>query len=353
MKTKIIMPIAIALVASLVILIGCSKPGGPTGATTSNTSQTSNNVYVQSLSTQSVVVQDLSQLSKASVVDSTSSGIFSIGWNEFVGPNIIESGTKGEAFAVVHSDTSQSEIRPSGIDIGTVSVTYGGSSSVVLTKQITPDGGVLYSTFNRGLEDSQSVQINIPFISNGTYQFDVSGSASFSAGSFIINAPASLLSITSNKDEDTISTSNDLTLTWSGGSQSDSVLIRIVPHLHREQIEGRSPHDEPSDTVHHGEGPDNDGPHGRLSKVTCDRDSIENKMPFNLGSEFKKGIILTVANTGTVTISASDLQNLLSGTESTELMVGVTQVIKNNIQHDNKMLKLILRNGTRIILKIK
>jgi hypothetical protein len=70
-----------------------------------------------------------------------------------------------------------------------------------------------------------------------------------------------------------------------------------------------------------------------------------------LGPEFEKGIVITVPNTGTYTCSTADLQTLLSGTESAELMVGVTPMVKNNVTHDGNAVTAVLRNGDRIVLR--
>jgi hypothetical protein len=345
MKTQIIFTAAAVLVCATIAIIGCSKSSGPVA---SNIPTSSEEVLAQSLSTENVVAQDLSQLSSVKVVESVSTGVFSIGWDQFIGPNIENTGLLGTAFVVVSADSTQLPSHPVGLDIGTVTVSYN-STSTDLSKKTTPGGGVLYSTFNQGLRSPESVPVNIPFIANGSYQFIVSGSASFSAGTFTITAPASLLQITNHANGDSISTSNDLTIAWAGGSATDSVLVRVVPHLRPEQINGRcpgmvAPPPGRGDIHPMGEHGCN-GPHPG--------DSLDHGMPFNLGPEFLRAFIKMTTNSGNITVSSSDLQTLLNGTSSAELMVGITQVVKQNILHDARTITLLLKSGDQVVLKVR
>jgi len=341
MKRKIVAALKAMLIISMSVIVGCSKPTGPVA--TNDTLLNSESVLAQSLTTDNVVTQDLTQLNKAGALTSSSYGVFSIGWNQFIGPNIVDAGTIGKAFVVVHADTTAKG--PAGMDLGVVTLNYD-TSNIELTKRKSPRG-VIYSTFDRGLRAPRTLPVNIPFIANGTYQFNVSGSTLFTSGTFTINAPASLLEITSNVDGDSVGASKDLSITWSGGSTTDSVLLRIIPHLRPEQFGGRGPGRHPG-RGHNGGGMMHDGPFGDDGMGL-----VESGSPLDLGPEFHRGIVKVVANTGATTISASDLQLLLNGTESTELMVGVSQLIKTNVQHDNKTLTLLLRNGDRIVLKIQ
>jgi hypothetical protein len=344
MKMKIAAALEALLIISMSVIVGCSKSTGPVA--TNDTSLNSESVLVQSLTVVNVVTQDLAQLDKAGAVTSSSYGVFSIGWNQFIGPNIVDAGTIGKAFVVVHADTTA--VGPAGVDIGAVTLNYD-TSNIALTKRTFPRG-VLYSTFDRGLRAPRTLPVNIPFIANGTYQFSVSGSTLFTPGTFTISAPASLLKITSNADGDSVGASKNLSITWSGGSPTDSVLLRIIPHLRPEQFEGRGPGRHPGPG--HGDGGMmHDGDGGRFGDGGMG--PIEDGSPLDLGPEFHRGIVRVIANTGSTTISASDLQLLLNGTASAELMIGVSQLIKKNVQHDNKSLTLLLRNGDRIVVKIQ
>lgn len=323
MRSTLLQAAAVFAVLGLSALAGCSEGVTPT-------TMVDESVF----SAETVVAQDLIQLSEVGIPGGASDGIFSIGWNQFVGPAILNAGTIGKAFAVVHDGTVQPDTRPGGVDIGEITLSYG-SGSTALTKHVSPSGNVLYSTFARGLHNPGTLPDNIPFISGAVYRFEVSGSAAFRAGSFEITAPASLLDITSQTDGDTFNPASDLTVSWTGGTADTDVLLRVVPHLRPPQLEGRG-RGGPRGPGRHGSGMPPDPP-----------------MPREFGPEFEKGFFLTVPNTGSYTIEAARLQELLGGGEATEVMVGVAQAVRKDVTHDGKSITLLLRNGDRVVLKVQ
>lgn len=327
------------LAASCVItgglaLFGCSDTVGPREQSLENTL----------LSTTAVVTQDLGQLSAAGVTSEVSRGVFSLGWKKFVGPNISNAGPVGEAFAVVRSEPETTFIRPAGIDVGTVTLTFDGGAAE-LTKRVTRDGRVIYATFGRQMRLSESSPVNIPFVANGMYTFSVSGSTGFSAGTFQITAPPALLAITGHVTGDTVSKAADLTLQWTGGSAPDSVLIRIVPHLRPEQLSMREAQVGPGGCdAHGGQG----GPKGHRRGRFVYGGPLE-----QMGPEFARGIFVTMLNTGTYTLTAADLQTLLDGTDAAELMISVAQLVKHDVVHDGSTMTILLRSGDRIVLHVR
>jgi hypothetical protein len=323
----------VALVAmALLGLYGCSEVAGPkaqgSSAGTTNAA--------------SVVGQDLGQLALAQVTGETTTGVFSVGWKKFVGPDIMQEGMVGEAYAVVWPETNSTGIHPAGLDIGTVTLSYVGGS-VELAKRTRRDGSVLYETFSRGMRLDDGPLVNIPFVANGTFKFSVSGSMMFTAGTFNVTAPPSLLTIVGHADHDTVSRNADLTVQWQGGSSTDSVLVRIVPHLRPAQVAERGMNGGFDSLMEH---------HGDRGEPKCRREGhFAMGGPLQgLGPEFARGIVVTVPNNGSYTVSAADLQALLSGTEASEIMVGVTQVVKTSVSHDSGSLSILLRNGDRIVL---
>lgn len=322
--------------ALLVVLLplGCSDTTGPRAPSSSSSVQ----------SAMAIVSLDRAQLSVAGVTTAATKGIFSIGWKKFVGPNVAEAGTIGEAYAVVQSETAATTIRPSGIDIGTVTLSFSGGTAE-LTKRLTPSGGVIYETFSKGFHHT-SLPVNIPFVANGVYTFDVSGSSGYSAGKFQITAPSSLLSISGHANGDTVSVSSDLKIQWAGGSASDSVLVRIVPHLRPNQIEVREWKDDGMMTFGDHQG-------GKCQKGHREGHFMVGGPLEGMGPEFMRGIVLRVPNTGSYTLSAADLGALLKGTGAGELMVGVTQTIKQDITHDGGTTTVLLRNGDRLVLHVR
>jgi hypothetical protein len=332
MRMNLLNGVAAVIAASLLGVYGCSQATGPKGQTSS---AGASNVV-------SAMGQDLAQLSAAQVTGQTTTGVFSIGWKKFVGPDIEQQGTVGEAYAVVWSDTSGAGIHPTGLDIGTVSLSYSGGS-VVLGKRTMRDGSVLYETFSRGMRLDDGPLVNIPFVPGGTYSFNVSGSLSFTGGTFTVTAPPSLLTIIGHANRDTVSRSTDLTVQWQGGSATDSVLVRMVPHLRPSQVEERGMHGGFDSLMEH---------HEEKGEPNCRREGhfFKGGPLQGLGPEFARGIVVMVPNTGSYTLSAADLQMLLNGTEASEIMIGVTQVARTNVSHDSGSLSVLLRNGDRIVL---
>ncbi len=334
MRTKMLCVVAVIAVAMVMWVYGCSEVTGP--GTVASTTGLTNAV--------SVVSQDLAQLAVAGETGQATKGVFSIGWKKFVGPDITQQGTIGEAYAVVRPEAGSTRIHPAGLDIGTVTLDYSGGS-VQLTKHTGRDSSVLYESFSRGMHLEQGLPVNIPFVANSVYTFSVSGSANFSAGSFSVTAPASLLAVVGYADRDTVSKRSDLTIQWQGGSASDSVLVRIVPHLRPPQLAERGREG----------GFDSMNRHGGMGEPDCRREGhfVTGGPLEGLGPEFARGIIVTVPNTGSYTVASADLQALLSGTEASEIMVGVSQVVKQEVSHDNGVISVLLRNGDRIVLYAK
>ncbi|MBP1648389.1 MAG: hypothetical protein H6Q30_1834 [Bacteroidetes bacterium] len=334
MRTKAVLVVVAMGVASMLGVFGCSDVAGPREQ--ASTAGTSNAV--------SVVSQDLAQLGVAGVTEEATKGVFSIGWKKFVGPDITQQGTIGEAYAVVWPETSSANIRPAGLDIGTVTLSYDGGS-VELTKRTMRDGSVLYETFSRGMRLDQGPFVNIPFVANSTYQFTVSGSGSFPAGTFDVIAPPSLLTFVGHADRDTILRSADLSVQWQGGSATDSVLLRIVPHLRPPQVAERGMRGGFDSLSHHG---GKGGPNCHRKGQFAMGGPLQ-----GLGPEFGRGIVVKVPNSGSYIVSASDLQELLGGTQASEIMVGVTQVVRKSVSQASGALSVLLRNGDRIVLYAK
>jgi hypothetical protein len=60
-----------------------------------------------------------------------------------------------------------------------------------------------------------------------------------------------------------------------------------------------------------------------------------------------------VSNTGTATFTAAELQGIVIGTQVSEIMVGVAQVVEETVVHDGKPYTLLLRNGDRVVLNVQ
>jgi hypothetical protein len=325
------------MIAVVVLLVpyGCSDSTGPQGSsvTTSN---------LQTIL--AAVTLDRAQLSVAGVTTSATKAVFSIGWKKFVGPSTVIADSTGQAYAIALPETVTSSMRPTGIDMGTVTLSYAGTS-VELTKHIAPDHGVVYGTMGKEVHHFFMLPLTIPFVPDGVYTFTVTGSDAYSAGTFSITAPSSLLAFTGYVNGDTVSASSPLTLTWTGGASSDSVLVRIVPHLRPGQAELA----EARDSL----GCEGDHRGGRRPMGHREGHFMMGGPLEGMGPEFARGIVLTVPNTGSYTLSAADIATLLNGTSAGELMIGVSQVVKQQVLHDNGTTSVVLRSGDRLVLRVR
>jgi hypothetical protein len=325
------------MIAVLVLLIpyGCSDSTGPQGSTSIPSS-------LQSVL--AAVSLDRAQLSVAGVTTGSTKAVFSIGWKKFVGPSIANGDTMGQAYAIALPETVTSSMRPTGLDMGTVTLSYPGGS-LELTKRIAPDKGVIYETFGKGIHRMFMLPMTIPFVANGVYTFTVTGTDAYSAGAFQITAPSSLLSFTGYANGDTVSASSGLTLKWTGGSSSDSVLVRIVPHLRPGEAELAEARDSLGcEGDHHG---------GRRPMGYREGRFMMGGPLEGMGPEFWRGIVVTIPNTGSYTLSAVDIAALLNGTSAGELMIGVSQVVKQQVLHDGGTTSVVLRSGDRLVLRVR
>lgn len=323
------------------LLIGCSDTQQPAVTT----------VGEAALTTENVVTQDLAQLSNVGIPPASVYGVFSVGWNQFVGPAIQTSGTIGKAFAVVHADTLSASVRPVGVDIGTVTLSYG-SGSTDLTKRTSPNGNVLYSTFDRGLREPNNLPVNIPFVGGGSYTFTVTGSAGFAPGSFTVTAPASLIDI-SNPNGGSASLATDLTVSWVGGDPAGDVVVRVVPHFAPRQLQqplgGGA---DPRGPRPGGGGPGRMGPGQHQGPGPHQGLGLQQGPGLGMLPVPPNAIVKTVANTGSITLTADELRSLLADVQVSEIMVHVAQVAVNLVEHDGRPYAVLLKDADRVVLKL-
>lgn len=279
---------------------------------------------------------ELTLLKSSGITDlDPASGIFSLDWREVFKPREQTSDLIGNAMGVAFGSEQEifPGIRKSGIDIGTVYLNYNGTQTEI-PKQTTPDGGYVYSFMMpppRGGKDhhgpptaNQAKPTSIPFVSGGTYEFEITGSDAFEAAKLQVTAPVSLINITNYADQDTVDHTSDLTINWNGGLATDSVLIKvsIMPDM---KPEGQK-------NGHHGE------PGG------------EPNMEKRGHPDFLK---LVESNTGSYTLTAATIADLLATTSGTHLVIHVEQVASTDVEHATGTLKLILRNEDSVALNLK
>ena len=323
------------MVAALALLLpfGCSDTTGPQTTTATATSLQS---VLAALSL------DRAQLAIAGVTTGSTKAIFSIGWKKFVGPSALIADSTGLAYAIALPESVTSMMRPTGIDMGTVTLSYAGTT-IELTRHIAPDSGVFYGS--KGGHRAFWLPQFIPFIADGVYTFSVTGSGAYPAGTFQITAPSSLVTFTGYANGDTVSVLKDLTLTWTGGSSADSVLIRVVPHLRPDQAEVAEARDELGcEGDHHG---------GKRPMGHREGDFMVGGPLEGMGPEYSRGIVVMVPNTGSYTLTAAEIATLLNGTSAGELMIGVSQVVTEKVLHGGGTTSVVLRSGDRLVLRVR
>ncbi len=284
-----------------------------------------------------IAQNELTLLRLGGIDTASGKGIFSIGWRQFFDPRCQGDTTVGHAMAIGFENSEPlASMRRAGIDMGSVVLRYG-SNNTTLQKHISPDGRVIY-TSSLGPHDNST---NISFISGGTYTFDVSGSAKFSSFTTSVTAPSALIAISNPARRDSINTTNDLTITWSGGSAS-SILIAVAaqppPPIGFGDPRG------PGGPPPVGGGPIGPGM-GSMRPPPGDHPPI---------LDSTKAIVVRLStNTGTYTVPAAKLQDLVSRTGAHGLLVSVSQMVVNDVMHDGGIVHVVFRNGDGVMVKVQ
>ncbi len=346
--TGILSFVTLCLILSLAP--GCSE--NPQSALTTTASTTSGNVAENLLGVNGDTV--------------TARAVFSVGWRDLLDPATSTDSVMGAAEAVAFDTTQAKSMRGAHhteIDIGSVTLNYG-STNLTLNKITGPRGEVMYTSLSGPrMEGSGS---NIQFVANGTYEFDVSGSAQFSAFKASLTAPAGLLKITSPSEDQKIDTSADLAITWQGGDPNTAVLFQLVPQ--RLRVENDS-------GFLHAPLPDSEriGPHGRLGgpdwgmrgeppdRGRMDRGG-ERHGPGGPGGRMigppmldstRAVIVQLGGNPGTYTITAAQLKELIHNSWANGFRCSINQSVVTEISHDGGTVRLMLQNDDAIQLVLQ
>ncbi len=305
--------------------MGCSNTTQPI-AITGQTASIQSSV-AGSISDDELIISQISGVP----VDS-SDGVFDIGWNPFVGPIAQDSERLGDASVVVFDTLATMPGRRSlheGEDIGSVSLNYA-SNSLALRKIQHFYGGTFYSLFPHLFGNASP---ELTFVPNTSYEFDVSGSSSFSAAKVSITSPQALINITSYTNGQQINGDSGLTLTWSGGNPVAGVLIRIIPMIVF--------------------GPDGFAPYGPGLRV---RDSglppgIHYGGPDGLIQIDTGYTLLLATNSGKAVIPAAAIQELLYATST--LSVSVSEFSTVEFTQDNRKYLIVMRDGDRRMIIVE
>ena len=237
-------------------------------------------------------------------------GVFSIGWNQWFRPRHQDAQIVGESFGIGFSTPTspESPFSQQGVDMGTVYLNCP-DKQIELIRRVCQRacrrGGIVYTSFSRPFRETGSV---VDFYPDLSYQFEVTGSPQFDPLTFSLLSPSALIAITSHVRGESIDPDEDFTITWEGGYEEGPINIFFIARPHRR-------HRGPRETR-----PD-------------------------------EGVLEVLeTNTGTYTLPASKLQELLGSTPGSALVVRVSQVHVSEIDHGGERILGIVRNGDGVIL---
>jgi hypothetical protein len=305
-KMKLLFSLPVLFIS--LVIAGCSNVNEP-----DNSQQT-----IDELSKSSVVESDMGTLDKEGLHIRDADGVFALGWNELFGPIRWNDEINGHAMALVFGDTvHQRPFIRDGIDVGTIYINYN-SEQIQLEKRTGPDGGVFYSLYPRFFDDG-----HLDFVSGADYEFEITGSDDFSPLNFTLTAPQALVHINMPEEDSTINPANDLNLEWTGGTAEDPIAIRLMPIMPPVPPQ-RGPHE--GGGIH---------------------------PPVQLPPLGDPVFILLDHNPGEYTIAATTIQNLITQTGAEKLVCVVSQIDKNDVQHDSKDLKFVMHNGDSVLLNVQ
>jgi hypothetical protein len=338
------------LLSGLLVALLCTLiPIGCTETSTQPISDSQNSIATSSTAAMTAINNELSLVEASGVSVDTNTAVFSINWRKFFDATTKTSTLVGRAYAVGPVVNNSH----GGVDMGSVYLNYN-SIHLALQKQTDRRGSVAYSTFE-GRCDS-AAYTNVNFVASGAYEFEATGSSSFSALKASIVAPTALLAFQGIANGATISTTNDLALSWKGGNSSGPILLTVIAMPSPGGMRMFGP-----DSLHGPGGPPHPNrPHGA--------DGMENwgepdGAGFGSGPSIgdppmpidsTRAIIISLTNNpGTYTIPVAQLQTLLSKTKATQIDCMVSQVSKVVQAHDTGSVKLVIGNDDQVHLLIQ
>jgi hypothetical protein len=294
--------------------------------------------------------------------------LFSISWrNVFYPADSIET-FRSHIFAVApNQDTAETAPYHWGYDMGTVTLTYQ-DGDIDLNKIETKNGGIFYELGKRRPgghghhghgrhghreKDSNGSDIDttsIPYYPRATYQFSNSGTDTIPAITIEATAPDELLAITSHLKGDSIDTSVDLLLTWNGGESSQPVIVAIKPGFHKEDRGSKDGHKGGKRGDKHGKPAD--GGDGYSHNGDPDKSFGDGKLKHHMFDEYALRYYLD-SNSGTFTIPAADIQELLSEVEVSALAIEVKQLVTTENEANDLTYRVQFRLGDMIPVNVK
>ncbi len=308
--------ISLIVVSAFLLLWGCSDVSQPEA----------DSQYLYASQGFSMLDDQIEFMERGGLPLSESKAIFSIGWRELMDPSGGTSEIAGHASAVAFEEPVEQRPHPfgGGIDMGSVFINYG-SNQLEMNKWTGREGGVVYMLSHR-LRGSTNPTLG--FVPNTLYEFEVSGSSVFNPVQLGITSPPALLEISSHTAGQTISVSEDLTLSWSGGKANTGVVLHLHPDPgHRPGIGSGPPR---GGHPHHGRHP---FPPAPLSSSSI--------------------MVVLEDNPGTYTFVSADIQELVNQSGASEIVVGVSQLDINEVSPNGEILSVVMHNRDGLMLAVQ
>jgi hypothetical protein len=334
-----------ALFLALGLFTGCSEESQATapvtGAATLSTSDLAS----------TITQGEIERMTSDGMDPGSAKGIFTVEWRSVFNPQDQSARLAGQALAVGFDAAVQDAgVRRRGVDMGTVSLSYG-SGQLTLQKHTGPDGGVAYSSF-AGRSGGEIGSSAVRFVSGSSYEFAASGGEKFSALTASVAAPEALLTLSSPAKDASISSSSDLTITWQGGSAGGKILLVVAA------VPGRPAGGPPQGGGMPGAPPQGGPPQGGGMRPPGGQGGGMMQPPPMGGQPPKpdsaNAIIVRIdGNPGSYTINAAQLQQLVTKTGAKSLRCEVSQMTLQEVAHDGGVVHVVLRNadGARVTLQ--
>lgn len=308
--------ISVAAISVFLLFWGCSEVSQPEA----------DSQYLFASQSISMLDEQIEFMERGGLPLTESKAIFSIGWRELMDPTGGTSEIAGHASAVAFEEPVEQRPRPfgGGIDMGSVFINYG-SNQIEMNKWIGREGGIVYMLSHRMRGSAIST---LGFVPNTLYEFEVTGSSGFDPVQLGITSPPALLEINSHSAGQTISVSEDLTLTWSGGKANTGVVLHVHP------APGQRPGGGPGTP---GGGHPQHGPH-----------------PFPPAPLSPNSIVVVLENNpGTYTFSAADIQELVNQSGASGIVVGVSQLDVDEVSPNGEILRVVMHNRDGLMLVVQ
>ena len=329
---------SISMAVSLIVLLllgSCQKAVDP-----GNTQQGSSADNLE-LSAAQGLDDDLGYMEPTFSPADSVDALFAISWGRFRLPFFRQNINMGHASAVAFKKDANPGpyFHLGGLDMGDVTLTmpddtlqlkpFRGAQDNFVYLSLNPPGQDGNNSGENGMIHARQIFSFFPFSqvnfnADAVYSFSTTGSNDFPAISTSLHTPESLLTISGLTDGQDVSIDNGLTITWSGATERSKILVAVTIG-HRFDFRG--------------------GARG-------DKNDLQNMVRLNF-ENFPIIIKTFKQNIGSVTISKSEIQDLLNQVDSKTLAINVSAIDFEKEAISNRMIGKMIRMHDRLFVTVK